>query len=71
MRVVELSNHPGRMLSEVRGRQRSAEQLERSRFDKALTRHDAGLRRARRARDQARARRQWLTWLRLALAVRR
>jgi Nuclease-related domain len=71
MRVVELSNHPGRMLSEVRGRRRSAEQLERSRFEKALARHEASLRRARRARDQARARRQWLTWLRLALAVRR
>jgi hypothetical protein len=71
MRVVELSNHPGRMLSEIRGRRRSAEQLERARFDKALARHEASLRRARRARDQARARRQWLTWLRLAVAVRR
>ena len=71
MRVVELSNHPGRMLSEVSGRRRSAEQLERSRFEKALARHEASLRRARRARDQARARRQWLTWLRRALAVRR
>jgi hypothetical protein len=71
MRVVELSNHPGRMLTEIRGRRQSAEQAERSRFEKALARHEASVQRARRARDQARARRQWLSWLRLALAVRR
>lgn len=71
MRVVELSNHPGRMLSEARGQRQTAEQLERSRYDKAVARHEASVRRARRARDQARGRRQWLSWLRLALAVRR
>ena len=71
MRVVELSNHPGRMLSEIRGKRQTAEQLERSRYAKAMARHEASLRRARRARDQARARRQWLSWLRLALAARR
>lgn len=71
MRVVELSNHPGRMLSQIRSRRQSAEQAERARFEKALARHEAGVARARRARDQARARRQWLSWLRLALAVRR
>src|SRR5579871_3218405 len=71
MRVVELSNHPGRMLSEARGQRQTAERLERSRYDKAVARHQASLRRARRARDQARAQRQWLSWLRLALAVGR
>jgi hypothetical protein len=71
MRVVELSNHPGRMLSEARGKRQTAQQLERSRYDKAVARHEASLRRARRARDRARVQRQWLSWLRLALAVRR
>ena len=71
MRVVELSNHPGQMLSEIRGRRPTAEQQERSRYEKAMARHQVGVERARRARDQARARHQWLSWLRLALAVRR
>jgi len=71
VRVVELSNHPGQMLSEIRGRRQTAEQQERSRYERATARHQARVERARRARDQARARHQWLSWLRLALAVRR
>ena len=38
MRVVELSNHPGQMLSEIRGRRQTAEQQERSRYEKAMAR---------------------------------
>jgi hypothetical protein len=71
VRIVELSDHPGDMLKNAH-RQRVAEQ-ERAmdRYEKALAASRGRVDRAREQRDQARAARRWLSWLRLALAVRR
>jgi Nuclease-related domain len=71
VRIVELSDHPGDMLKDAH-RQRMAEQ-ERAmdRYQKALAANRGRVERAREQRDRARAARRWLSWLRLALAVRR
>jgi len=69
MRVVELSDHPGEMLGEIRGRRLAAERRERSRFEAELAKHRTRVGKARRARDRARAEHRWLDWLRLGLAA--
>lgn len=60
MRVVTLSDHPGDLLADA----------ERERGQGAAQGQDL-VGQARSRRDQARAEGRWLTWLRLALAVRR
>ena len=60
MRIVTLSDHPAEMLADaVSERQRGP------------ARQQAALDDARRRRDQARARRRWVSWLRLGFTVRR
>jgi Nuclease-related domain len=60
MRIVTLSDHPGDMLADaVSERQRGT------------VHQETGLNDARRRRDQARAERRWLRWLRLVFTVRR
>ena len=71
MRVVELSDHPSLLLLQAQQRRRAEASAEERRFRTALTRHRKRLDRAVRARDQARARHRWWTWLRTSLTVRR
>jgi hypothetical protein len=60
MQIEMLSDHPGAMLSDaVSNRQRG------------MTEQESALNEALRRRDQARAERRWLTWLRLIFTVRR
>src|SRR5580704_8694511 len=69
MQVVELSNHPSDMLHDVTLRRRAADRRAQDRYEDALIRHQAAVQAIRVKRDRARRQRQWLTWLRLALAV--
>jgi hypothetical protein len=69
MQVVELSNHPSDMLHDVTLRRRAADQRAQDRYEDALIRHQAAVQAIRVKRDRARRQHQWLTWLRLALAV--
>lgn len=71
MRTVELSNHPADALRIARQRRADCGQPTDAEYDEALARHKLLLRRAANARDRARARRQWIAWLRSALAVRK
>lgn len=71
MRVVELSDHPGEMLRDLRRRQRVAAGREQAGRQNAVAQHRKRVQGLRRQRDQARARHRWWAWLRLALAVRR
>jgi hypothetical protein len=69
MRIIELSDHPGeRLQAVVRERERAEEQALAA-YEQELARHRAGVAAARTARDEAWARRRWLTWLRGVLAV--
>ena len=69
MQVVELSNHPSDMLHDVTLRRRAADRRAQDRYEDALIRHQAAVQTIRVKRDRARRQHQWLTWLRLALAV--
>ncbi len=71
MRMIELSNHPGDALRLARQRRADASQQDQAEYDEALARHELLLRRARNARDRARAQRHWLAWLRGAADVRK
>lgn len=71
MRVVQLSDHPGDMLQQERRRRAERERREQSDYRDAAALHHDRLSRACRERDQARAQRRWLAWLRGVLAVRR
>ena len=71
MRVVELSNHPGAMLREIRLRPDADERRDAARYDAALAQHRERVRQAEQARDQARAGHRWWAWLRGVLAARR
>jgi len=71
MRIVQLSDHPGAMLKEAQQNRAAGSDRERLRFETALAEHRERVARAERARDHARARRRWWTWLRGVLAVRR
>ena len=69
MRTVELSNHPADALRIARQR-RSGRKLQTGPdLDEALIRHELLRRRATNARDRARGHKQWIAWLRSALAV--
>jgi hypothetical protein len=69
MHVVELSNHPGRLLRDI-GRQRSADsQRAQARYAGALAEHERLLGQARARRDEARAHRRLWAWIRGVFAV--
>src|SRR5450755_3281575 len=71
MRIVELSNHPSVMLQHASRRRLAGEERARAEHEDALARHRMRGEETRQARDQARAQRRWLAWLRWALGVRR
>jgi hypothetical protein len=69
MRVIELSNHPGDMLTDVERRRQAAGQRAQARYEDALEEHGARVQTLRAQRDQARRHHRWWTWLRLIPAV--
>jgi hypothetical protein len=69
MQVVELSNHPSDMLHDVSQRRRATDQRAQDRHQDAVVRHQAAVQTLRVKRARARRQHQWLTWLRLVLAV--
>ena len=71
MRVVPLSDHPGDLLKQALRREDQQYQRALTKYEAAVKRHRTDVRKAEQARDQARAQRRWLTWLRTVLAVRR
>ncbi len=71
MRTVELSNHPADALRIARKRRADGGQQTGNDDGEALARHELLLKRATNARDRARSHRQWIIWLRSALAVRK
>lgn len=71
MRVVSLSDHPGDLLKQALRRENQQYQRALAKYEAAVKRHGTEVRKAERARDQARARRRWLAWLRAVLAARR
>jgi hypothetical protein len=71
MRVVELSNHPGTLLREIRLRPDGYDQQEAARYEAALAGHRQHVQEAGQARDAARAGHRWWAWLRGVFAVRR
>lgn len=64
MRTVELSDHPGDLLSAATEQRAAASQATHSARERRL-------KTLRKQRDAARDRRKWWTWLRLALAISR
>src|ERR1019366_224457 len=71
VRIVELSNHPGVRLKEIRQRRAHAEKHVRSQSEEARDQHLERVKAARDSRDQARAQHRWWAWLRSAVALRR
>jgi hypothetical protein len=69
VRVVELSNHPGDMLSDAARRRRGAERRVLSVYEDELVRYRARVQAARVSRDRARAGHRWWAWLRLSVAA--
>jgi Nuclease-related domain len=69
MRVIELSDHPGDMLHDVSLRRQATQRRAQARHEDALIQHQARVQTIRVRRDRARRGRQWLTWLRLIVAV--
>jgi len=70
MQVIELSNHPGDMLTDVTRRRQAARKRAEARYEDTVIRHQARVQTIRVKRDQARRNHRWWTWLRLSLAVR-
>jgi hypothetical protein len=68
MHTVELSNHPGDMLSAAERQRLAAEKHVLSVYEDELIRYRARVQTIRVKRDRARAQHRWWTWLRLALA---
>jgi hypothetical protein len=69
MRIIQLSDHPGERLQAVQQQRQIAEGQALGRYEQALAQHRAGLAAARAVRDEARAQRRWLAWLRGIFAV--
>ena len=70
MRIIELSNHPDKMLQDIRQERYAAQERARAEYEYALARHYARVQEARDRRDQARAQHRWWVWLRSIIAVR-
>jgi hypothetical protein len=71
MHMVELSNHPGDMLSDASRQRLAAEKRALDGYEDELIRYRARVQTIQVRRDRARARRRWWTWLRLVFAVSR
>jgi hypothetical protein len=71
MRVVPLSDHPGELLKQARRRDDQPYQRAQAKYESTAKRHGTEVRKAEQARDQARAQRRWLAWLRAVFAVRK
>ena len=69
MQTVELSNHPGDMLSDASRQRIAAEKRALSVHQDALIRYRARVQTVRVKRDRARAGHRWWTWLRLSLSI--
>jgi hypothetical protein len=69
MRVVELSDHPAEMLDQVARQREAARRRAQDQHEDATIRHQARVQAMRVRRDRAKARHNWLEWLRLAFAV--
>jgi Nuclease-related domain len=69
MRVIQLSNHPGDMLDDAARRRQAAERRVLSAYEDELVRYRARVQSAKVARDRARARHAWWTWLKLTAGV--
>ena len=69
MQVIELSNHPGDMLHDLAVRRHAGQRRTAARYEDALIQHQARVQTIRVQRDRARQNHQWLTWLRLIVAV--
>lgn len=69
MQIIELSDHPGEQLQAVVRQRERAEEQALATYEQELARHRADVAAARTARSEARARRQWLAWLRGVFAV--
>ncbi len=71
MRLITLSDHVGDMLAKERSEQNAARARAQERYQQELAGYQRSIASARKERDQARAQRRLLSWLRLALALRR
>jgi hypothetical protein len=69
MQVVELSNHPGDMLTDASRQRVAAEKRARSGYEHALTQHQARVQTVTLQRNRARAEHRWWAWLRLSFSV--
>ena len=69
MRVIELSNHPGVMLHDLAVRRHAGQRRAQARYEDALIQHQARVQTIRVQRARARQNHQWLTWLRLIVAI--
>lgn len=69
MRLIELSDHPARMLKDERGRRLADERRAQAEFANAQAGRQSLLDQARAERDEAFARRRWWTWIRAVFAV--
>jgi hypothetical protein len=71
MQVVELSDHPGDLLAQPRPRRAAGGRAPRRAAADPLAPYQAEVARTSAERDQARAARRWLAWLRGAVTARR
>jgi hypothetical protein len=69
MRIIELSNHPGKMLQTAHDKRLADEERAHRQYNKALAAHRRRLRSIRDNRIQARLSGRWLRWLRAVLAL--
>jgi Nuclease-related domain len=69
MQVIELSNHPGDMLTDASLRRVAAEKRALSGYEDALIQYRARVQTIRVKRDRARSQHRWWTWLRLSFGV--
>ena len=68
MRVVELSNHPGDMLTDASRRREAAGRRALAAYEDQLIQYRVWVQNLRVSRDRARAQRAWWSWLRLSLS---
>jgi hypothetical protein len=69
MRVIELSNHPGDMLTDLSRRRQATQKRAQGQYEDALIQHQARIQTIRVKRDRARQNHRWWTWLRLVFAI--
>ena len=69
MRIVQLSDHPGERLQAVQQQRQFVAEQTLARYEQKLAKHCASVAAAGAIRDEARAQRRWLAWLRGVLAV--